>query len=83
MKNNENNGTLEERRELSFVEALKRGLADYDDINDYIARWHDGPYTCSVSEFLGMTRKQYLAWLAGQTPYLKRTFPKKTEVNHE
>ena len=60
----------------SFVEALRLGIADYDDINDYIKTWHEGPYTCSVSEFLGMTETQYLAWLAGRTPYLRRTFPR-------
>ena len=62
--------------ELSFVEALKRGLTDYENIHDCIKKWHEGPYTCSISEFLGMTKAQYLAWLAGQTPYLRRTFPR-------
>lgn len=63
-------------QDLPFVEALKQGLTDYKNINDYIKKWHEGPYTCSISEFLGMTKQQYLDWLRGQTAYLRRTFPK-------
>lgn len=68
--------TIAYKKDISFTEALQQGLVDYDDINDYIKKWHEGPYTCSVSEFLGMTKQQYLDWLKGQTTYLKRTFPK-------
>jgi hypothetical protein len=60
----------------SFVEALRQGLADYDDIDDYIDEWHDGPYRCEIYEFLGMTRQQYFNWLEGGEEYLRRTFPK-------
>ena len=60
----------------SFVEALKWGEADYEDIHEYIREWHEGPYTCKLSEFLGMTREEYFAWLNGQKAYLMRAFPK-------
>ena len=61
--------------ELSFVEALRRGLADYDDVDDYIDQWHDGRYDCPIYEFLGMTREQYFAWGEDES-YLRRTFPR-------
>ena len=61
--------------ELPFVEALKRGLADYDDVDDYIDRWHDGPYSCTIYEFLGMTKEQYFKWGEDES-YLRRTFRK-------
>ena len=60
----------------SFVEALKWGEADYEDIHDYIGEWHDGPYTCALHEFLGMTREQYFKWINGDEEYLKRAFQK-------
>lgn len=61
--------------ELAFVEAPKRGLADCDEVDDYIDEWHDGPYTCELYEFLGMTRRQYFAWGEDES-YLRRTFPR-------
>ena len=64
-----------EKTELSFVEALKQGLADYDEVDDYIDEWHNGPYTCELYEFLGMTRRQYFAWGEDES-YLRRTFPR-------
>lgn len=62
--------------ELSFVEALKRGLADYADVDDYIHKWHDGPYTCELYEFLGMTQQQFFEYAKQHEPYLRRTFPR-------
>ena len=61
--------------EPTFVEALKQGLADYDDVDDYIHKWHNGPYTCELYEFLGMTQRQYFAWGEDES-YLRRTFPR-------
>jgi len=60
---------------LSFTEALVQGLADYEDIYDYIHKWHIGPYTCKVYEFLGMTKQQYFKWGEDEN-YLKQAFPK-------
>ena len=61
---------------LTFVEALKRGVADYDDVDDYIDEWHNGPYTCELYEFLGMTQRQFFEYVKYHEPYLRRTFPK-------
>ena len=79
MKSTEANDAPEERPELTFVEALKRGLADYDDVDDYIDKWHDGPYDCELYEFLGMTQKQFFEYAEQHEPYLRRTFPRKSK----
>ena len=62
--------------ELAFVEAPKRGAADCDDIDDYIDEWHEGPYTCELYEFLGMTQQQFHEYVKYPEPYLRRTFPR-------
>ena len=59
----------------SFAEALRLGIADYADIDDYIDQWHNWPYICELYEFLGMTRRQYFAWGEDES-YLRRTFPR-------
>lgn len=64
------------KKDISFVEALKQGLADYDDIDDYIDKWHDGPYTCKIYEFLGMTKQQYFEYIKHHESYLRLTFTK-------
>ena len=64
-----------EVKELTFIEALKQGLVDYDAVDDYIDKWHDGQYDCEIYEFLGMTRQQYFKWGEDES-YLKRTFRK-------
>ena len=64
------------RKDMSFVEALRQGLADYDDIDDYIDAWHNSSFQGEVYEFLGMTKQQYFNWYKGGVAYLRRTFPK-------
>jgi len=62
--------------ELTFVEALKQGMADYGDVDDYIHKWHAGQYTCELYEFLGMTQQQFFEYAKQHEPYLRRTFRK-------
>lgn len=60
---------------MTFVEALKSGLSDYDDIEDYIDAWHEGKGNGkSISEYLGMTKEQYFRFLKGYVPELKKMF---------
>lgn len=59
---------------LSFVEALRNGDADYEDIHDYIAAWHDGDSKLSLLEYLGMTWPQYCVWIQEGDEGLERLF---------
>lgn len=63
------------RKDMTFVEALRQGLADYDDIDDYIDAWHNSSFQGEVYEFLGMTKQQYFKWGEDEN-YLKQVFPK-------
>ena len=61
---------------LSFVEALRNGDADYEDIDDYINAWHEGDSTLPLHEFLGMTWSEYCIWAKEDAAGLKRLFKK-------
>lgn len=39
------------------------GNATIDEIDEYVDKWHDGNGEESLSEFLGMTDKEYAVWL--------------------
>lgn len=65
----------ENERKMTFTEALKNGSATYEDIEKYIAEWHESPTGKSVYEFLGMTQQQYWKYLQGHIPALKQMFP--------
>lgn len=62
---------------MTFTEALKNGSATYEDIEKYIAEWHNSPSGKKIYEFLGMTQQQYRKYLQGHVPALKQMFPKK------
>lgn len=62
---------------MTFTEALKNGSATYEDIEKYIAEWHNSPSGKKIYEFLGMTQQQYWKYLQGHVPALKQMFPKK------
>ena len=61
---------------LAFVEALRNGSADYEDIDDYIAAWHESDSELELHEFLGMTWREYCVWAEEDTAGLKRLFKK-------
>lgn len=48
---------------MSFMEMLKRDLVTWEDIDDFIEKWHTEDYDCSLHEFLGMTESQYALWV--------------------
>lgn len=59
-----NNLLNENSNEKTFLEMLKTGECNADDIDIYIEKWHDeynGPL--KLHEYLGMTEKQYEKWL--------------------
>ena len=45
------NEKTEAKPALTFVEALKRGLADCDDIDDYIDEWPTGRTSANCTSF--------------------------------
>jgi len=48
---------------MSFMEMLKRRLATWEDIDDFIEIWHNGSYDCKLHEFLGMSLEEYKLWV--------------------
>src|SRR5271166_3437168 len=54
-------------RTPSFFDLYSRGEASPDDIDDYVARWHDTykdlPNYPPLHEFLGLSREAYEVWL--------------------
>lgn len=56
-----------EMRPASFFGLYSRGEVSPDDIDEFVARWHDSrepsARDLSLSEYLGMTRAEYEVWL--------------------
>lgn len=48
----------------NFIEKCIDGDALYDEIDDYIAEWHEGTSDLPLHEYLGMTRDEYKLWFA-------------------
>lgn len=61
---------------LTFVELLKQGLVDYEDIDDYIVEWHKSSSNKTIYEFLGMTKEQYFKFGTSNYLALKSMFKK-------
>src|SRR5437868_12859853 len=47
----------------SFIEQCLSREAEFDDIDDFIDRWHQDPQGKPLYEFLGMTRQEYALWV--------------------
>ena len=47
----------------SFIDDYILGNASYDDIDDYIDRWHEGDSDKPLHEYLGLTFDEYSDWL--------------------
>lgn len=61
---------------MTFVEALKNGLINYEDIDDFIDEWHNSNSNQNIAEFLGMTKQQYFKYLKEHIQGLKKMFPR-------
>ena len=64
---------------MTFVEALKYGLVDYNDIDHFVDTWHEGDSTLEIDEFLGMTEEQYFKWVDEGNEILSQMFTKGSE----
>ena len=53
----------------TFIDLVRMGKADPDDIDNYVDAWHDsGPdETRKLHEFLGMTWDEYARWVEDPT----------------
>ena len=49
----------------TFMERCLLGTALPEQIDDYVARWHDGiaGQNLTLRDFLGMDRREYAAWM--------------------
>ncbi len=54
----------------NFIENVINADALLDEIDDYIAQWHDADTDLSVYDYLGMTEQEYFLWLENDF-YLK------------
>ena len=61
---------------MTYVEALEKGIADYEDIIYYIEQWHKSNSKLEVYEYLGMTNEQYGKYVEEHINGLKRMFPR-------
>ena len=68
---------MKNRKTMTFVDALKNGDVEYDDIDTYINMWHKGNSTLTIYEFLGMKKEEYFMFLKYHKKALKKMFPKK------
>ncbi|MBR4315374.1 MAG: hypothetical protein IKP65_00180 [Alphaproteobacteria bacterium] len=65
------------KNNMNYVEALKLGLADYKDIDQYLHEWHNSDSNLEAYEYLGMTKEQYFKFAIEHEKALKEMFPKK------
>jgi hypothetical protein len=47
----------------TFLELCVKGEISPDRIDDYVDTWHKTDSKKSLSDYLGMTRKEYLDWV--------------------
>ncbi len=47
----------------TFVDQLLSGDAMVEDADDFVEAWHDAGSGLAISEYLGMSEEEYLAWL--------------------
>lgn len=52
---------------FSFIKLVNFGEFQLRDIDDFISKWHDGNYDCTLAEFLGMTDTEYAYFV--EAPY--------------
>jgi len=56
----------------NFIELCLDGEALIQDIDDFVSNWHEKPSTNSLQEYLGMSAKEYNAWMLDEAvlPYI-------------
>jgi dCMP deaminase len=51
----------------TFVNAVRHGYAEPDDIEDWVSRWHDdqeeNKFNVPLHQYLGFTEEEYAAWV--------------------
>lgn len=53
-----------------YAEALREGLIQVDEIDDYVEYWHKHDTGNSLEEFLGMTKTEMVQWIKNGNNYL-------------
>lgn len=49
--------------EKNFINDCLYGSTDIEDIDDYVAAWHQGQSNMELYDYLGMTLEEYEAWV--------------------
>lgn len=50
-----------------FIDLCLAGKVQPDDIDDFVAAWHDGASSKDIWDFLGMSRDEYGRWMQNPT----------------
>lgn len=68
--------------QVTFKQSYIRKEAKFDDIHDWIDFWHEGQSEKSLVDFLGLTEKEYGAFVMKGDDYLKSLLDLATEFIH-
>ena len=47
----------------TFMEKYLLGEVEAEDVDDFVDEWHEGEYTTSLAEFLGLSDDEYWRWV--------------------
>jgi len=47
----------------SFIDRVRSGESEIDDIDDFVELWHTGTSNKTLGEILGMSIPEYCAWV--------------------
>jgi hypothetical protein len=47
----------------TFMEQYLADEVEAEDIDDFVDAWHEGEYTASLAEFLGLSDEEYWRWV--------------------
>ncbi|WP_157683920.1 hypothetical protein [Brevundimonas diminuta] len=48
---------------MTFLKLALTGKIMFDEIDDFVDRWHEQPGGKSLHDYLGLTRDEYAAWV--------------------
>lgn len=48
---------------MTFLKLALAGKVVYDEVDDFVDRWHEEPGGQSLHDYLGFTRDEYAAWV--------------------
>lgn len=66
-----------------FITLCVNGEVLLDDIDDFVEEWHEGSYTGTLHDFLGMTWEEYSLWVADNDilPFIVTSHKDNVDIN--